>query len=450
MDSQYEQDYKVLRSLPQALQDKVFPPSDNIFYRQKFQVARINALLAYPAELNKCGAARVYDSACGILHASGLPPITNRGGNEVQGVDGSETQFSIEAREFLKLVPIGKGKTEKVWVPLPDRSRNRSYAFVDWINFTFKTANYPLKLHTGHAAISDEDYVTALSIELYKIFGYGVDCERETGLNFYKRTWNLPYGWGHVCIGGQRDSVLVSIKGQGLAAAASGWERRLYDYLKTIPHAKITRVDLAHDNHYSSTTVDDYLTMYRTGLFRSKRRAPEVECLGNWEKPNGKGRTLYVGSRSSGKLLRIYEKGLQLANGFHNMFPDWLRVELELKNIDREIPFEVLLRPGQYLAGAYPALANMHLVQEFVKTQKNVIKSTFERSIETTRHQFGAHIWLQIQILGAEEFIKRVTKEREHIPKSLQFDTFVQLKMDGYQYLHDRNINIQTIEDLRL
>ncbi len=51
--------------------------------------------------------------------------------------------------------------------------------------------------------------------------------------------------------------------------------------------------------------------------------------------------------------MRIYEKGKQLGD------PEspWVRWELELHNTDREIPFDVLLQPGRYVAGAYPATA---------------------------------------------------------------------------------------------
>ena len=37
--------------------------------------------------------------------------------------------------------------------------------------------------------------------------------------------------------------------------------------------------------------------------------AKQVSDAGNWKRPNGKGRTLYIGCRESGKSCRIYEKG---------------------------------------------------------------------------------------------------------------------------------------------
>jgi len=134
-------------------------------------------------------------------------------------------------------------------------------------------------------------------------------------------------------------------------------------------------------------------------------------------------------------LLRIYEKGLQLANGFHEKFPNWVRVELELKNDDRVIPLESLLRPGQYLAGAYPALKNMHKIQSRIETFKNTVQSTFERCVEVTRHQFGKYIWAFSEIFGAEEAIKKLTEGKEQLPQKLTLaDNWQQFEESFYKH----------------
>ncbi len=46
------------------------------------------------------------------------------------------------------------------------------------------------------------------------------------------------------------------------------------------------------------------------------------------------GRTLYIGKRENGKMLRIYEKGKHLGNPVSS----WVSVELELKGKNRIIP----------------------------------------------------------------------------------------------------------------
>lgn len=326
------------------------------------------------------------------------------------------------------------GQFKTVATPKPDLNRDVSHSFIDWVNFTFKKSNLPLKFNSNEA-LTDLDYVHSLSALLFKVFGYGVVGQRASGMNFYEKSFDLGFnGWGLICIGGQNDTCSVTVKGQGLLASKPGWEQRLYDLLMSIPRATLTRIDLASDNFNSKLSVDDYLEMYKADMFTSRGRPPNVEQAGNWVNPNGKGRTLYIGNRKSGKLLRIYEKGLQLANDFHEKYPKWLRVELELKNQDRVIPLDALLRPGQYLAGAYPALADIHKVQDVIKTAKKTAKSTFERSLEITKHQFGTHIWTQVQILGAEKTIELLTVGKEEIPNSLNFDTFEQY--NATDFLH--------------
>lgn len=415
--------------LPEQLRHKIMPPKKlTAEQRQKQKLADVqrNASI-FPVKYRSADAL----AASREGRRGDSPPFTNRGGKST----GSQLP-SVVALEVLKVEAVGhRGKFQFVSIPRPDKSRSVRHSFVDWVSFTFKKALFPLSLHTDQAVVNDHDYVCQLSAFLFDVFGYGVSGQRQSGLNFYEKSYDLGHnGWGFVCIGGQQDSVLVTVKGQGLLSAKPRWEQRLFDFLKSIPDARITRVDLANDNFHSKVTLDDYLAMYHADLFTSRGRPPEIEQAGNWVKPNGKGRTLYVGSRKSGKLLRIYEKGLQLANGFHEKFPNWVRVELELKNQDRVIPLDVLLRPGQYLAGAYPALANMHKVQDVIKTAKNTVKSTFEQSLEVTRHQFGKHIWTHVQILGAEEAIRRLTEDKAEIPAKLNFDTFEQYQ--DFEYLH--------------
>ncbi|PPK71895.1 DNA relaxase NicK [Methylobacter tundripaludum] len=431
--------------LPSRLKNKILPPKK----LKPIDEARKLALEAsiFPVHLKTAESAKRtatrYEEQ--VAQDGGCPPITNRGGKS-----GGQTLPSFESLEFLEIVPLGaRGKYQLVATPRPDKSRSVRHSFIDWVNFTFKVDQMPLYLDTHLPVTFDFDYVVSLSAVLFDVFGYGVTGQRESGMNFYKSSFNLGHnGWGLVCIGGQNGSCSVTVKGQGLLAAKPGWEQRLYDLLKTIPGSKLTRVDLANDNFNSKVSMDDYLAMYKADLFTSRGRPPNVEQLGNWITPNGKGRTLYIGNRKSGKLLRIYEKGLQLANGFHEKFPNWLRVELELKNQDRVIPFDVLLRPGQYLAGAYPALVNMHKVQETIKTAKKTVQSTFEKSLATVRHQYGKHIWTHVQILGVEKALEALTTGKEELPKLLKFDTHAQF--DELSYLHTQHFLPTPLKEMLL
>ncbi|WP_367154049.1 replication initiation factor domain-containing protein [Methylomonas sp. HYX-M1] len=446
-----EQAQELFDALPKRLRDKIKPPRKlTMAERVKdyaANAARSASITPKKFRTKASLRAHIERSEVGAGGAS-LPPITNRGGTDSSA--SSDRLPSIEAKELLKVEAVGKGaKVVFVRVPRPDKAFNGRHSFVDWVNFTFKSCAFPLDLHTGHVALTDHDYVMALSAQLFDVFGFGVTHQRENGLNFYKHAYDLgENGWGFVCIGGQRDSISVTVKGQGLMAAREGWEQRLYDLLQRIPGAKLTRIDLAADNFNSDTSLDDYLAMYHAGLFSNRSRQPNIEQAGNWINPNGKGRTLYIGNRQSGKLLRIYEKGLQLAKGFHEKYPNWVRVELELKNDDRIIPFDALLRPGQYLAGAYPALARFHQVQERVKTYKRQAESTLIKALEVTRHQFGRYIWALVEFYGPETALQKLTHGKEELPKSLEKVLGYQTGCDESECLHTEQIHLET--DIRI
>ncbi|MDR8305589.1 replication protein, partial [Acinetobacter baumannii] len=84
---------------------------------------------------------------------------------------------------------------------------------------------------------------------------------------------------------------------------------------------------------------------------------PESRQAGNWKRPSGKGRTLYIGVRESGKSCRIYEKGKEKGDPLS----EWVRIEIEFKSKDRYLELEMLLSPSQYFVGAYPVFEKVLL-----------------------------------------------------------------------------------------
>jgi phage replication initiation protein len=197
-----------------------------------------------------------------------------------------------------------------------------------------------------------------------------------------------------------------------------GWEPEMYAFLLTLQRPRITRIDLARDFFVGEYSPDRALQDYEAELFSLGARMPEVEQHGNWIRPNGKGRTLQIGNRKSGKLARIYEKGLQLGRGFSELFPHWVRAEEELHNQDRDIPFDTLLHSGQYLAGSYPAFSFIHGQQTRIQTKKNTAKVTYDALVNTAKHQFGKLLYVMQEIEGTPEAVlERVT--REGMPKRL-------------------------------
>jgi len=241
-------------------------------------------------------------------------------------------------------------------------------AFIDWINFT---CHEDTAHHVGFpgSTLTDSDIIKAISFALDEIFGFGVTGQYDKGRNFYKRSYPLGEdGYGFVAHGGQRNTVMVSLTGTGLAAARPGWEYRLKAFLEAqAVNGRLTRVDVAHDCFDGEYSPQEASIDYDNGLFRLSRSPvnPAWEGRGNWKLDNDpKGLTAYVGVRTSGKFCRVYEKGKQLGAPESK----WTRVEVEFKAVDRVIPFDVLVAPGAYLAGSYPAFDHLDEKQERIRT----------------------------------------------------------------------------------
>lgn len=308
-------------------------------------------------------------------------------------------------------------------------------AFIDWINFTVHADTCAVDQFWGGAVqcVTDDDHILAMSTQLEKIFGLRVIRKRVKGANYYKASYDLGENLGAlVCIGGQRNTILVSMSGKSLAAAKPGWEQRLHDWLTTVAiQPRITRADLAHDvldgSYYS---VDMAFQDYVSDGYTCGGRRPSCEMRGNWLHPDGCGRTLYVGKRKNGKFIRTYEKGRELGDKSSN----WVRVEVEYKSVDRLIPFDVLLKAGEYLAAAAPALAHLSKKQSRIETMQKSVEVAYQASCDAIQHQWGRYIWTICKIEGSVE--KAFEKlAREGVPPRLVVPSYTDQPEQPYQPL---------------
>lgn len=317
-------------------------------------------------------------------------PINNMGENSC-GTGGGETLEAVE------LVMSDSGKVK---IQMLKRPANDDVCVIDWINFTvledtwFKTAREHM--------VSNDEIIMEASRHLEKIFGFGITSKRDGGMNFYQESWILGDEMGFVCFGGQRATMLITLSGQGCANAVDGWQKRLFDFLtNTAVRPSISRIDLAHDDvegRYLS--VDWAEAQWSKGGYTARRggRAPSIECVGNWHRPTGAGRTLYIGTRTSGKFCRFYEKGKK--EGDANSL--WCRCEVEFKACDRIIPLEILIAPSGYFAGAYPCFsefASYPTLQRLELKQKTA-QVVVDKAIDTTRHQFGKYLRVFRELFG--------------------------------------------------
>lgn len=200
---------------------------------------------------------------------------------------------------------------------------------------------------------------------------------------------------GVVAWGANNGGCMISFSGTGCAGLDIP---KLKKMLRKMPNVKITRLDIAFDDYEGKRDVDSYIRSYEQGGFAKTNQYPnwslytggttqrlseqqqkEFKNKHGWNKKYdliaNAGSTFYVGSRKNGKMARIYEKGKQLESETQ---PNWVRAELELRAIDREIPLDALTNTDELFAAAYPAF-------EFISTEKfEVPTNTRKRNVETS------------------------------------------------------------------
>lgn len=349
------------------------------------------------------GAKRVGDPTMSAVRSS---PATNRGELEAQ---------AIAAHSAVQLVMSDNGEVKTIAVRVPT---NGQIACIDGLRIVIGEETFAGVVQ----GVDDDAYVRACSAELEEIFGFGLVRNLNQRRDFYGETWELGENWGYAGFGGERQNrtILIVLSGQGTLAATPGWEGRLYDFmLKTAKRPVITRIDLAHDVFDGRITVDQLDDMHTDGFFTNAYTVPDCQHAGNWKFPNGKGRTLYVGTRKAGKMFRGYEKGMEQGDSSSQ----WVRLEVELANKVMLIPFDVLLDPSAYFMGAYPkAFAHLSLTvaPQRVEIKRKTAEINVDASLKMVSQQVGKYVGVLADIFGAEELVAMVRDKMGRWPDRLK------------------------------
>ena len=316
------------------------------------------------------------------------PPTSNTGGLiKVQetGVSVSSSPISEVKNEYLMI----NGKLKQV----PVRCGIGTSAHIDTLTITMRQ-----DVFIDHDALIDEQHpenITLLarkiSETMHTIFGFGIS-EQKNGINGYKYSFRMASenaNYGLIAFGGknQKDSIMIYLFGEGLTAAKDGWENAFYNWLQVwAPYAVITRCDLAHDFPNGEYTPDMAKQDWINGGFTQAYTRPRAREHGydwlderhplNQPEVNGEemaqkafnrtGKTFYVGTPNSSRMVRVYEKGCELGDNTSS----WVRFELQIRNRDYIIPHEILIEPGKYLTGSYPICQQM-----FIKFHENMKKT---------------------------------------------------------------------------
>lgn len=312
--------------------------------------------------------------------------------NETFELINPNTATEVDYQQYPLLKTEAVVVAEKSLTILPSRTAITKCCDIDWLSFTVPAYVFETRGDSSNEQARQNAIVCNVSKVLTNIIGFGISHINSSGRNFYDNSYTLEHNTGLICIGGQNDTVMIVINGTGCTYGKNGWQEYLRNWLSTYAqNAKITRIDVAHDLMDSSYDIYWFDEQDTKGGFATGGRKPRIEKRGNWKRPDGKGLTLYIGSRDYSKFCRIYEKGKQLGDKNSK----WLRVEVEFKARHFYIPFDVLTEPSKYFLASYPCFHifdNQNNVKNLERIQRQNLIS-FLQAIEITKHQFGRYLY---------------------------------------------------------
>ncbi|WP_444925105.1 replication initiation factor domain-containing protein [Microbulbifer sp. DLAB2-AF] len=271
--------------------------------------------------------------------------------------------------------------------------RDSGEILIDTLSFTIPIAD----VHTTYpknGAGYDQSPLESIWTFLRQVLPFSLGEQADKGRNNFQHSRPFNDNHGFVAWGGN-DSVpmpdgtirtvparfQVYISGEG-CTQIQDWGR-VADKLALFENLRITRLDIAYDDHEGSRTVDDAKQLYVEGAFTTSGRPPNSTYIDDMG--SGNGCTLNVGNRANGKFLRVYEKGKQLGDALSR----WVRWEIEFKSKHREIPLDALREPAAYLAGSYPALNWISAAREVIRTVREKAQVTVLHLVQCARTAYG-------------------------------------------------------------
>lgn len=219
-------------------------------------------------------------------------------------------------------------------------------------------ASMAVQITTGDRVISRSaqsvaKQAAAALVERIGLFSIGEP--EASGMDFYAARCAVVYEGatvGFVLAGGKSDSqrhtVHVNLFGSACLHLAPVHLERIAQWIDQLG-GWITRTDLALDV-WQGLDVAEVQQAWIAGEFDVRGKRPGQKEHGSWT--SGHSRTFEVGNRGTGKLMRAYEKGDELFG--HEANDPWVRLEVELRNSHRIVETDVIRRPADFFAGAYP------------------------------------------------------------------------------------------------
>lgn len=287
---------------------------------------------------------------------------------------------------------------------------------IDYLTFTFKP-DFGDEVHQSHLfGLISPCFSNLFADVCIPKYGY------EHAIQLFLPLFQGKHAIGRIDYGGEkmRGRARIDLSGTGCSQVRN--YEQLHEIMQSLNELTITRVDLAFDAVNGEYDVDDAVQWYREGLFNAGGRMPRHSTPGDWiDDDHPFGRTLEIGRKTNGKMMRIYEKGRQLGD----TKSQWVRFELQLSNKDRTIPLDVLVDHDKYFCGAYKCLADMiPVAPEKVKTDQLEKTITIEKLTSHARTSYGKLVNVLRLTMNADDVIAKLSQDGvpNRLERGLVFD----------------------------
>ena len=354
--------------------------------------------------------------------ASKTSNFTDSQASSASGVDSCDLEVRVACPTvaggdpepaFGPLTPPSSNTGGKVTGERKSRACGEAVTAIDWLRFRCKDTPWAiLDALRPVWRLTDHDLVT---------FRPGLK-----GMDGWLRAGQIVLA-GDIVLGridydgdSQRGWVRVNITGSACAEWVEHWDA-VVDLQHKLTEPELQRVDIALTTYNGEVNTAMVEAAHDSGLFTCGGRPPRMSCVGERNNPRA-GQTRYVGSRKGHKFLRCYDKGfeqikdLPCANGVtHIQHPfsttmhrveDIYRVELELKAVDKIIPWEAIKGRDSVFASAYPFCAGLLPglpVWRMSKIPDFKPMAAVDKTREHCRRAYGAFLRTLLEVNGGDK-----------------------------------------------
>jgi len=254
----------------------------------------------------------------------------------------------------------------------------KTSAHVDWISFTCSEQIELSKLLPALNAQTDYEYVGM------GLYGYRQKWLGRNGAIVMK---NGSAGMGVHCV--LSGSVLADYRAINIS------DKKLAQYIGK-HDAKVTRVDIALDIFDGNITPRGIMAAYRLGdAIMPVKSASMIEGMASLDSDKKLAATAYFGSRTSDRMLRVYNKGIEQKTD-----ENWIRFELELKKLRAQACIEKI--QDDYLEIRPLINAEMAAFVNWKnRTWQRVIRDKHGEIINTKRKPHSTYRWLLETVVSA-------------------------------------------------